>query len=245
MLFPLRDINPVQRTPFVTITLVALNVLVFVVQIAQGSNAEAFVATWGVIPYEITHGVDLVGHVAGYEVQHAPGPAFLPITLITSMFLHGGILHIVGNMLFLWIFGNNIEDLLGHVRFLVFYLVTGLIAAATHILVDPNSVVPTIGASGAVAGVLGAYLVAYPNAKVHTAVLLIIFIRMMVLPAKILLGFWFVIQVANGLVSLASPGLGGVAWFAHLGGFAAGWLGIRVIARPQLAALRGWSQVNP
>jgi rhomboid family protein len=140
------------------------------------------------------------------------------MTLVTSMFLHGGWLHVLGNMLYLWIFGNNVEDVMGHVRFIVFYLVCGLAAAAAQIAVDPSSQVPMIGASGAVAGVLGAYLVMFPAARVHVLVFLIFFIRIVEVPALIVLGFWLLIQ----LIAAAQMAPGGVAWFAHLGGFLAG-----------------------
>ncbi|UCG53641.1 MAG: rhomboid family intramembrane serine protease [Candidatus Latescibacterota bacterium] len=223
MFFPLKDLNPTERFPFVTIGLIALNIVVFLYELSLGPRLGAFVAAFGMIPYEITHASDLIGYDTQIRIEHQAGPPFVHLTLLTSMFIHGGFLHILGNMLYLWIFGNNIEDLLGPVKFIVFYLLCGLAAGATHIVMHPASVVPTVGASGAVAGVLGAYLIIHPRARVLTLVFLGIFIRMMVLPAGVLLVFWFVIQMFSGFTSI-STGVrgGGVAWFAHIGGFIAG-----------------------
>jgi membrane associated rhomboid family serine protease len=237
-MFPLKDHNPTRRAPVMTILLIAVNLAVFVYELLLGDELGSFVAAYGAVPYEITHFADLVGSAYG-PFDHAPGPPLIQLTLVTSMFMHGSIMHIFGNMLYLWIFGNNVEDLLGRAKFLFFYLACGIVAGLSHVLVNPASTVPTVGASGAVAGVLGAYLVAYPRARVLTAVFILFFIRLVEVPAAILLVFWFVIQSFQGVLSLGVRELsGGVAWFAHIGGFVAGVVGIRVLARNGLRALR-------
>ncbi len=221
-MFPLKDHNPTRTRPYVTLLLVAINVVVFLYELTLGDHLEAFVAGWGAIPYEITRFRDLVGPVDG-GFDHTPGPAFIPATLLSSMFMHGSVMHIGGNMLYLWIFGNNVEDLLGHVKYLVFYIVCGVLAGLAHVAFNPDSTIPTVGASGAVAGVLGAYMVTYPRARVLTLVFLGIFIRMMEVPAAVLLILWFVMQSLQGFLSLGVREMsGGVAWFAHIGGFVAG-----------------------
>ena len=154
MFFPLKDYNPTQRFPFVTIALIAINVVVFAYELMLGREAATFIASYGAIPREITQMTDLVGRVEGSPLYHQPGPAFLPVTLLSSMFMHGGFMHIIGNMLYLWIFGNNVEDLMGSLRFLVFYLASGLLASFAHIAVDPDSLIPTVGASGAISGMV-------------------------------------------------------------------------------------------
>ena len=238
-MFPLRDNNPTRRVPIVTYLLVAINVAVFGYEFMLGQGLPRFVAAYGAIPYEITHFSDLVGVHAG-SFEHTPGPSFIPLTILTSMFMHGSVMHIFGNMLYLWIFGNNVEDILGRVRFLLFYLGCGVAATLTHILVNANSTVPTVGASGAVAGVLGAYLVAYPQARVTTLVFLGIFVRMMEVPAAVLLVLWFVMQSLQGFLSLGVGEMtGGVAWFAHVGGFVAGVVGVLVLAGGRLREIRG------
>ena len=238
-MFPLRDNNPTRRVPIVTFLLVAINVVVFGYEFTLGPGLPHFVAAYGAIPYEITHFTDLVGAHAG-SFEHTPGPSFIPLTILTSMFMHGSVMHIFGNMLYLWIFGNNVEDILGRVRFLLFYLVCGVAAAFTHILVNADSTVPTVGASGAVAGVLGAYLVAYPRARVTTLVFLGIFIRLMEVPAAVLLVLWFVMQSLQGVLSLGVGEMtGGVAWFAHVGGFLSGVAGVLVLAGGRLREIRG------
>ncbi|NIM20251.1 MAG: rhomboid family intramembrane serine protease [Candidatus Latescibacteria bacterium] len=223
MFFPIKDRNPTIHFPAVTIALIGANLAVFIYELMLGPQLSSFVASYGATPYEIVRNTDLIGRYAGVPIIHTPGPPIIHLTLFTSMFLHGSFFHIFGNMLFLWIFGNNVEDILGSFRFLLFYLVCGLIASLTHIAFQPNSPIPTVGASGAVAGVLGAYLIAFPRARVLTLVFLGIFIRLVELPAAFLLVFWFVLQAFSGIASL-STGLsqGGVAWFAHIGGFVAG-----------------------
>lgn len=165
---------------------------------------------------------------AGYMEISAIQPLHPAVTLLTSMFLHGGLLHIAGNMLYLWIFGNNIEDTIGHIRFVIFYLLAGLAAAFSHAISSPGSAVPMVGASGAVAGVLGAYLLLYPRARVHTLVFLGFFVTTVRLPALIVIGFWAIIQVVSGLGSAIGGAQGGVAWFAHVGGFIFGIAAVKI-----------------
>ncbi|MGD1870961.1 MAG: rhomboid family intramembrane serine protease [Neomegalonema sp.] len=203
-MFPIRDHNPSQRTPFVTYALIALNVLSFVSYAALFNDERAlraFFEEWAMIP----------AAVSGGEMQH---------TLVTSMFLHGGLMHLGGNMLFLWIFGDNLEDALGHLGFLIFYLATGLVASAAHISADAGSIVPTVGASGAISGVMGGYLLLYPKAKVDVFVFLGYYVRMIVMRSWAVLGIWFALQLVGGFSTLG--GQGGVAYWAHAGGFIAG-----------------------
>lgn len=219
MFFPLKDDNPTQRKPVLTVAIIVVNTLVYILSMTRGIEGfQTFVVQYGLIPYEITHMTELTPRL--------PSPIFL--TLLTSMFLHGGIMHLAGNMLFLWVFGNNIEDHLGHFRFLLFYIAAGFAADGLFILFSPNSQIPLVGASGAIAGLLGAYLVLYPHARIHTLIFLLYFIRVVKIPAAVVLGFWFFYQI---LMSAMSSGAGGgVAWLAHVGGFAFGWLLFRIFA---------------
>lgn len=222
-MMPLRDINPTHRFPFVTVTLIGLNVAVYLIELLFQTTGQLnqFIATYAIIPYELTQGVDL------------PPPSLRPafLTIFTSMFMHGGLLHIFGNMLYLWIFGNNIEDNMGHIRFSIFYLICGIAASIAQVAVNPTSQVPNIGASGAIAGVLAAYLVMHPRAQVETLLFLGYFIRIIRLPAIIVLSFWIVIQLFQGVLSLGMPQTGGVAWFAHIGGFIAGLVLVNIFRR--------------
>ena len=209
-MIPLRDENPTDSTPVVTVLLILLNCLVFGYEISLTTESaqifERFVKRWGFIPLRFN-----AFDPGTYE------------TLFTSMFLHGGYLHLGGNMLFLWVFGDNVEDELGSFNYMMFYLVCGLAGAFGQYLVAPNSEIPLIGASGAIAGVLGSYMLLYPTARVLTAVIIVFFIRLIYLPAWILLGVWMLLQLLQGTASLGVPGTGGgVAWFAHIGGFLAG-----------------------
>jgi rhomboid family protein len=247
-LLPLKDNIPTDRLPIVTILLIAANVIVyFFLQKHTGgvfSGPEDVNTTrWGAIPYEFTHWGDhcILSDVAASGQGLPPdckAEESQPETIVTafsSMFMHGSILHIGGNMLFLWIFGNNVEDSMGRGRFIVFYLAGGLAALAGQIIVGPNAVVPTIGASGAVAAVLGGYLLLYPRARVVTLIFIIFFITIIELPAILLLGFWFVQQVLFGAADLTDPTGhgGGVAYFAHVGGFVFGLALIRAFAQRQ------------
>ena len=229
-MFPLKDNIPTDRTPVVTIALIVLNVLAyFLLQegrlgLPEGAGqGEWPVETYAAIPCEL----------AGSDpCATAPGGPSPVVTLFTSMFMHGSILHLGGNMLFLWIFGNNIEDSMGHLRFLAFYLLGGVAAFALQAVVDLSSDVPTLGASGAVAAVLGGYILLYPRARVLTAVFFFI-IAFIELPAMLMLGLWFLQQIAFGAAEFTTGGEGGggVAYFAHIGGFAFGLLTIRLLAQ--------------
>jgi membrane associated rhomboid family serine protease len=219
MLFPIGDDNSQRRTtPIVTWVLIAINVLVYIfLQGATGANAFTF--AYSVVPYEITNNVDLVGdfRIGGGLVRLFHGPTPIWLTIFSAMFMHGGLSHIGGNMLYLWIFGDNVEDNMGRVRFLIFYVLCGILASAAHILVAPNSRIPSLGASGAIAGVLGAYLIMFP----HNSVRVIAFMQVIQMPAIIVVGLWGLLQFINGFGTLGQTG-GGVAYMAHVGGFVAG-----------------------
>jgi len=211
-MIPLHDDNPTSRRPVVTVALIATCVLVYFWQVSlPPQQAQAVVYSYGFVPALLFTDVSLPA-----ELVRVPAT----MTLVTSMFLHGSFMHVAGNMLYLWVFGNNIEDVCGHLRFVLFYLLCGLVAAFAQALPDPASEVPMIGASGAISGVLGAYLLLFPHARVRTLVPLFPFIFTPSIPAGWLLGFWFVFQLLSGLRS--SPAEGGVAFWAHVGGFIAG-----------------------
>ena len=203
MFFPYKDDNPRILFPFVTFGIITLNVLIFLGQFWISGNdpgiGKSLVYMYGFVPAE-----------------------FNPLTIFTSMFMHGGFAHIIGNMWFLYIFGDNVESILGHVKYFIFYLACGIGAALAQFFVEPASQVPMIGASGAVAGVLGAYMIRFPKARVHVLAVIIIFITTFVVPAQIVLGLWFLMQLSGGLGSLGVDTTGGVAWFAHIGGFIIG-----------------------
>lgn len=214
-MIPFKDENPTQIIPIVNIFLISANISVFIYQnyfLSGGSESLFF--SLGCIPYEFTHFVDI-----------AP-PALIPVplTIFTAMFMHGGWIHLLGNMLFLWVFGDNIEDLLGHAKYLFFYFVCGVAASLFHILTNIDSQIPSVGASGAIAGVLGAYVFLFPTARIKTLLILIIFIQVVRIPAIILLGYWILIQVLSGFSELESRTGSGIAWFAHIGGFIAGFV---------------------
>jgi len=209
---PLRDIIPSRTTPYITVTIIALNVMAWLFELSLPRDVlPVFLQVYGVVPGDF----------------HAP-------TLISSMFLHGGWSHVIGNMWYLWIFGDNIEDRLGHARFIVFYLLCGITAALGQIVVDPSSTLPTIGASGAIAGVMGAYFVLYPHSRVLTLIPWI-FLQVVELPAIVLLGFWFLMQLfsAGAIAVTASTHGGGVAFAAHVAGFVMGMIGVFVFRKPE------------
>ncbi len=213
-MIPLSDFNPRHQFPFVSVGIIATCVLVFLHQISLGEMAEPFIVKYGLVPYELwSDGLD--NNI--YSGTTKAGPEW--VTLFTSMFLHGGFMHLAGNMLYLWVFGDNIENAMGRVKFVAFYLLCGLAAAFAQIATDPASTIPMIGASGAISGVLGAYLRLYPTARVHV---LVPNFGVTAMPAMAVLGLWFGIQFLQGLMADSSQG--GVAFWAHIGGFVAGFL---------------------
>ena len=203
MLFPYKDDNPRILIPYVTYGIIAINILVFVIQFNLGISSqmaeENFIFSFGFIPANFSF-----------------------ITIFTSMFLHGGFSHIMGNMWFLWVFGDNVEGVLGHAKYALFYILCGVAATISQLLINPASTIPMVGASGAIAGVLGMYMIRFPKANVHVFAFIIIFFTTFRIPALFVLGFWFFNQLTNGLGSLGFNTTGGVAWFAHIGGFIAG-----------------------
>ena len=235
-MFPLRDENPTELTPFVTLVLIGLNVAVWLLVQGAGSGAAFLdsLCRYGSIPAEITgalregDAIDLGGYAC--RVGGARWG-----TVLTSMFMHGGWLHLIGNMWFLWVFGNNIEDSMGHLRFVVFYLLTGVLAGGAHIIVGPGSAIPTVGASGAISGVMGAYLLLYPRVRIITFFFFVIFFRIIPIPAWVMLGYWFLLQLFMG----ASAGTGGgIAFMAHVGGFVAGLALIKLFQREELVGAK-------
>ena len=236
-MFPYRDDNPTLRTPVVTIGVIALNTAVWV--LVQGMGADPAltrsVCELGLIPGELLHTIP-----AGTAVPLGPGATCVVgygatwLTPLSSMFLHGSWFHLIGNMWFLWLFGNNVEDSMGRVRYVLFYLLSGLGAAATQTLLSPTSIVPMVGASGAISGVMGAYVMLYPTVQVHMLVVLVVFITRIVVPAYLMLGYWFLLQLLQGTATLGSTG--GVAFWAHVGGFVAGAGLIFLFRDPELVA---------
>jgi membrane associated rhomboid family serine protease len=266
---PIKDNIPTDRFPFVTLALVVINFVVYYLAIRHGGSfisgpdsQEVF--KYGAIPYSLTHngahcaefarqtlaGPQPVGIFCSGQrlpdgmIAHVTGRGELPAweTIFTGMFMHASILHIAGNMLFLWIFGNNVEDAMGPVKYLLFYLIGGIAALALQVAISPDSTVPTLGASGAIAAVLGGYIVLYPRARVLTLVIIILFFTVIEVPAWVMLGIWFAEQAAFAAANLTNPGGGGggVAYFAHVGGFIFGLLTVRLLAtrRKQLPPMR-------
>jgi membrane associated rhomboid family serine protease len=237
-MIPLRDDNPTHGPPVVTVSFIALCSLVFLYQASLPSQAgELFVYRFGAIPATV------MGHAALPPEIHGASPF---ISLLTSMFLHGGWMHLIGNMLYLWIFGDNVEDVMGHARFAGFYVICGIIAVYSHAVIDPASTVPMVGASGAISGVLGAYLMLFPRAQVLVLIPLGFFTRLMYVPAGVALGIWFLLQILSGGMSLGREG-GGIAFFAHIGGFLAGMALIGVFKRQDVklfapARHRAWEE---
>jgi len=214
-MFPLKDTQPSYSRPVVTTVLIAINILIFLFE-------------WSLPEYSRHY----LSRTALIQLYGLTPDRFRFTTLVTSMFLHGGWMHVLGNMLYLWAFGNRLEDALGHARFLVFYLLCGVVAGGAQVLLNPYSTLPMVGASGAIAGVMGAYLLKFPGARILTLVFIFFFVTTFEIPAMILLGYWFVIQLFSGLGSIAQTNLsggGGVAWFAHIGGFLAGMLLVKVM----------------
>ena len=221
-MIPLRDIVPSRTTPIVTISLIVANVLVFLYELTLGRAVNDFTLYFGLVP-----------------------AAFSWVAVFTSMFLHGGLFHVAGNMLYLWIFGDNVEDRMGHGRFLVFYLLCGTAAALAQTITAPDSVVPMVGASGAIAGVMGAYFVLYPKSRIVTLVPIFFFFQIIEVPAIFFLGIWFVMQFLSGIGSIATAtgGGGGIAFWAHVAGFVAGLSGVIVFRRPERQRVEWWHDV--
>lgn len=220
-MFPIRDSIRARRFPLVSAILIALNVAAFLVELQVGEGMQDLVTRWGVVPARVLEGL-------------ARGDVLELATVLSSMFLHGDLLHLLGNLWFLWIFGDNVEDRLGHVGFLAFYLVCGVAAAASQVAMDPGSTLPMVGASGAIAGVLGAYLRLFPGARVLAVVPIFVFLHFLEVRAVVFLGVWFLIQVGSSLL-----GATGVAWWAHIAGFVAGLaLSLLVPSRPSVARPR-------
>ncbi len=227
-MIPIRDENPTRRFPFVNYLLILVNVLVFVWQFSLGPQGEATLYRLALIPRDLTLGLD-------------PGDVR---AIFTSMFMHAGLAHLLGNMLYLWIFGDNVEDALGHFRYLMFYLAGGVAASLTHVLLYPASQIPTVGASGAIAASLGAYLLLFPQRRVVTIIPFGFFLQIARIPAIFVLGFWFLLQLFEGTLALGMTQLGGVAFWAHIGGFVFGMLfGPLLKRRAQPEAFRDdWSR---
>ena len=226
-MIPLHDDNPTEITPLLTIFFIVICVLVFFWQMSLGGQGnQAAVYSLGVIPAVLLN-----------QVQLPPELALIPpeLTVFTSMFMHGGFMHLAGNMLYLWIFGNNVEDAMGHIRFVIFYFLCGIAAVIGQVIQNPGSEIPMIGASGAISGVLGAYLLLYPHAKILVMIPLGFYAHMVRLPAGLVLVFWFVIQIVSSLAT--DPDGAGVAWFAHIGGFIAGMALIPFFKRRKVTLL--------
>ena len=243
-MIPIGDENRGGRlTPVVNYAIIAINVLVFFYQLSlSGPALEQFIFTYGAIPYELTHNVAL----------NPPLPIPVYLTVFTSMFMHGGWLHILGNMLFLWIFGDNIEDAMGHVKYLIFYLLGGIAAAVGQTVVAPDSTIPMVGASGAIAAVMAAYLVSFPTNLVRVLAFLGYFVTVFRIPAIIMIGIWFLLQFVTGVASLGVPTAeqtGGIAFWAHIGGFLAGFLLVWIFRNPksvqrQRATQQSWRGIE-
>jgi len=215
-LIPLKDTIPARSYPIVTVSLIVVNVIVFLFELSLGEELSEFFDLFGIVP------------ATYFELKKSGAPFVLVYyPFLTSMFLHGGWMHLIGNMLYLWVFGDNVEDRMGHLRFLVFYILCGVVAGYAHIYTNPNSEIPTVGASGAISGVLGAYFILFPHSRIITLIPIFFFFDLIEVSAFVFLGFWFVLQFFNGIASLGAATYattGGVAWWAHIGGFIAGVL---------------------
>jgi membrane associated rhomboid family serine protease len=220
-MIPLRDRNPSGTFPFVTVGIILINVLIFFIELSLGPQLDSFLFQFGIVPVKVAYSADI------------PDSTFVNtyFPFLSYMFLHGGFIHLIGNMWYLWIFGDNIEDRLGRVRFVLFYLLCGIGSALVHVYFNSQSGVPCVGASGAIAGVLGAYMVTFPKARVLVLVPLFIVWEFIELPAVVVLGFWFLIQFFSGTASISSAQGGGVAWWAHIGGFVLGVIFIKIFSK--------------
>jgi membrane associated rhomboid family serine protease len=224
-MIPLRDVIPSRSTPIVTTSLIGMNAVVFAYQFLLGdAEGQAFIFRWGLVP-----------------------AMFAPLNVVTSMFLHGGLLHFGGNMLYLWIFGDNVEDRMGHGRFVAFYLLCGGVAALSQTWANPEFQIPMVGASGAIAGVMGAYFVMYPHSRIVTLIPIFVFMQLVEIPAIIFLGLWFLLQFVSGLGSSLSPQAGmsgGIAFWAHVAGFVAGMAAVHAFRRPERQRVEWWHDVE-
>ena len=244
-MFPIRDDNPQITTPIATIALIALNALAWFALQGLGTDPELAksICRFGLIPGELLGNAPIGTRIALSETLTCTlGGSSTWHTVVSSMFLHGSWFHLIGNMWFLWIFGNNVEDTMGHLRFVVFYLLSGIAAAGTQVMVDPSSTIPMVGASGAIGGVMGAYILLFPRVNVHLLIILGFYVTTVAVPAVFMLGYWFVLQLVSGVGSLGSAG-GGVAFWAHAGGFIAGALLVLLFRKKHLLARHphhGW-----
>ncbi len=220
-MIPLRDRNPSGSFPVVTVCIIILNVLVFFYELSLGRHLDNLIVHFGVVPLKVTH----FSTINGATVLNTYFP------FLSYLFLHGGFIHLIGNIWYLWIFGDNVEDTLGHLKFILFYFVCGIVSAIVHVVFNSQSGVPCVGASGAIAGILGAYMVTFPRARILVVLPLFIVWEFIELPAAMVLGFWFVIQFFIGVATLSSSGGEGVAWWAHIGGFVSGIILIKLLSR--------------
>jgi len=220
-MIPIRDRNPSGTFPFVTVSIIALNIMVFLFELSMGQGLDSFLFQFGVVPIKVYYSTD----IPGSNIINTYFP------FLSFMFLHGGFVHLIGNMWYLWIFGDNVEDRLGRIKFVIFYLICGIGSAIVHVYFNSQSGVPCVGASGAIAGVLGAYMVTFPRARVLVLIPLFIVWQTIELPAIIVLGFWFLIQFFSGTASISSTHGGGVAWWAHIGGFVLGVILIKLFPK--------------
>jgi len=220
-MIPLKDENPKKNLPFINFLFIISNIFVFIYQPSSEQLLQAFYNSYGLIPNNFTN------------IFQGETPQLLAIlqSLITSLFVHGGFMHLAGNMLFLWVFGDNIEYAIGHINYFFFYIFCGVIAAFTQVFIEPDSVIPLIGASGAISGILGAYIIKFPKNKVTTLFIIIIFIKIVKIRAVYLLGIWFLFQIFQGYFSLGQESMGGVAWFAHIGGFISGIILVNILKK--------------
>ncbi len=220
-MIPIRDRNPSGTFPFVTVGIILINVLVFFIELSLGPQLDSFLFQFGVVPVKVVYSADI------------PDSTFVNtyFPFLSYMFLHGGFIHLIGNMWYLWIFGDNIEDRLGRVKFVLFYLLCGIGSALVHVYFNSQSGVPCVGASGAIAGVLGAYMVTFPRARVLVLLPLFIIWEFIELPAIVVLGFWFLLQFFSGTAAISSAQGGGVAWWAHIGGFVLGIIFIKIFSK--------------
>lgn len=246
-MFPIRDDNPAVLTPYVTYAIVILNTLVWVFVQGLGASPQlsASICQFGLIPAELLQNLPDQARIAlGPETYCVPGDSPNWLTPLTSMFMHGGWLHIIGNMWFMWIFGDNVEDSMGHFRFALFYILCGLAASALQVISAPESAIPMVGASGAIGGVMGAYILLFPRVRVHLLLILGFFVTTVAVPAVLMLGYWFALQLISGVATIGSDE-GGVAFWAHIGGFVAG-AGLALIFKDnKLLAkhpYRGWKK---